>query len=92
MQLSMLRGRTFLPEEQEAVVVSESAARAVWPNQDPLGKRWKLAGAERTVVGVVKNSGANLLADADSIEVYVPMTGPDMTASALILHTPSDPA
>jgi predicted permease len=92
MQLPLVRGRTFLPEEQAAVVVSESAARAVWPNQDPLGKLWKLAGAERTVVGVVKNSGANLLADADSIEAYVPIAGTDLDRSALILHTPGDPA
>ncbi len=38
MQLPVVRGRTFLPEEQSAVIVSESAARAVWPGQDPVGK------------------------------------------------------
>jgi ABC-type antimicrobial peptide transport system permease subunit len=90
MQLPVVRGRTFLPGEQGAAIVSESAARAVWPNQDPVGKLWKLAGAQRTVVGVVKDSGANLLADADSIEAYVPIEGPN-PGSALILHTPGDP-
>jgi predicted permease len=92
MQLPVMRGRTFVPGEQAAVMVSESAARAVWPNQDPLGKLWNLAGAERTVVGVVKDSGANLLADADSIEAYIPLEGPDVARSAMILHTPGDPA
>ena len=62
--------------------------RAVWPDQDPLDKRWKLTGFERTVVGVVKNSGANVLTDGDSIEAYVPIEGPDLDRSALILHTP----
>jgi hypothetical protein len=91
MQLPVMQGRTFLAGEQDAVIVSESAARAVWPNQDPLGKRWNLANAERTVVGVVKDSGANLFADADSIEAYVPIEG-DATRSALIVHTLGDPA
>jgi len=92
MNLPILRGRTFLPGELSAVIVSESTARAVWPNQDPVAKIWNLAGADRTVVGVVKDSGANLLADADSIEAYVPVQGVDVERSALILHTLDDPA
>jgi predicted permease len=92
MQLPVLRGRAFLAGEQSTVIVSESAARAVWPNQDPLGKLWRLANAERTVVGVVKDSGANLFADADSIEAYVPIEGGDQARSALIVHTSGDPA
>jgi hypothetical protein len=92
MQLPVVRGRTFMPGEQGAAIVSEAAARAVWPNEDAVGKLWKLAGTERTVVGVAKDSGANLLADADSIEAYIPMEGADVGRSALILHTPGDPA
>jgi predicted permease len=91
MQLPMLRGRTFLPGELNAVVVSESAARAVWPGEDPLTKRWTLAGAERSVVGVVKDSGANLLADSGSVEAYLPMQDSDVSSSALIVHA-LDPA
>ena len=92
MNLPVVLGRTFLPGEENAVIVSESAARAVWPNQDPVGKIWNLAGATRTVTGVVKDSGANLLAEADSIEAYVPIEGLDVERSALILRTRSDPA
>ncbi|MCU1258883.1 MAG: hypothetical protein JWO80_1768, partial [Bryobacterales bacterium] len=92
MNLPVVRGRIFLPGEQNAVIVSESAARAVWPNQDPVGKLWNLAGAERTVAGVVKDSGANLLADVESIEAYVPIEGGDLERSALILHARGDPA
>jgi hypothetical protein len=82
MNLPIVSGRTFLPEEHNAVMVSESAARAVWPNQNPVGKIWTLAGAERTVTGVVKDSGANLLFDPDSIEAYVPIEGADVERSA----------
>jgi len=28
--------------------VSESAARAIWPNQDPLGKTWNVENKLRT--------------------------------------------
>jgi putative ABC transport system permease protein len=92
MGLPVVRGRTFLAGEQSVVIVSESAARGVWPAQDPLGQQWQLARAQRTVVGIVKDSGANLLTDAHSIEAYVPMEGPDLERTALILHTPGDPA
>jgi predicted permease len=92
MKLPIVRGRAFLEGEQNVVIVSESAARVVWPNQDPVGKTWSLAGAKRTVTGVVKDSGANLLADADSIEAYVPIQGIDEERSALILHSRGDPA
>jgi predicted permease len=91
MNLPFVRGRTFLAGEQNVVIVSESGARAVWPNQDPVGKIWKLAGAERTVTGVVKDSGANLLAEPDSIEAYVPLEGVFVDRSSLILHTRGDP-
>jgi predicted permease len=92
MNLPVLRGRTFLPGEQNAVIVSESAARAVWPNQDPIGKTWNLAGSERTITGLVKDSGANLLADSESIEAYVPIQGANIERSALILLARGDPA
>jgi len=92
MNLPVVLGRTFLPGEENAVIVSESAARAVWPNQDPVGKIWNLAGVSRTVTGVVKDSGANLLAEADSIEAYVPIEDLYVERSALILRTRGDPA
>jgi ABC-type lipoprotein release transport system permease subunit len=41
---------------------------------------------------VVKDSGANLLADPDSIETYLPIEGADVEGSALIFHTRGDPA
>jgi len=91
MKLPIVRGRTFLPGEQMAMIVSESAARAIWPNQDPLGKTLNLAGADRVVSGVVKDSGANLLADPESVEAYLPIQGVDVERSALIVHVRGDP-
>jgi predicted permease len=40
-------------ETQFAAVVSESFAQSYWPNENPIGHRFKIAGAERAIVGVV---------------------------------------
>jgi putative ABC transport system permease protein len=66
MRTQILRGRDFTDEDNDdrprVVIVSEGMARAVWPGQDPLGKRLQLdsvpAGTPEarrwsTVVGVV---------------------------------------
>jgi predicted permease len=92
MTLPFVRGQTFLPGEQNAAIVSESAARAIWPSQDPVGKRWTFAGADRTVVGVVKDSRANLIVDTESIEAYIPLEGRELPGATLILHSRTDPA
>jgi predicted permease len=92
MTLAFVRGQTFLPGEQNSAIVSESAARAIWPSQDPVGKTWTFAGADRTVVGVVKDSGANLIVDADSVEAYIPLEGRALPSAILILHSRTDPA
>jgi hypothetical protein len=38
MNLPLLRGRLFSDTETDVVVLSESAARAIWPAEDPIGK------------------------------------------------------
>jgi predicted permease len=92
MQLPIMRGRTFYEGERNAVIVSESAARAIWPDGDAVGKIWKFAGASRTVMGIAKDSGANLIGDPDSIEAYTPIESPEIAGSALIVHSRTDPA
>jgi predicted permease len=92
MNAPLLRGRLFSDGEENVVIVSDSAARALWPGADPVGKPLHLANADRTVVGVVKDSGANLLAHPDSVEAYVPLTGAEWDRAPLILRARSDPA
>jgi putative ABC transport system permease protein len=59
MGIPLLRGRVFTPEDrpgtQLVAVISEGAAKALWPGQDPLGKRFIGAGQRNllTVVGIV---------------------------------------
>jgi putative ABC transport system permease protein len=53
-------------------VVSESFARRYWPDQDPLGRRFDFAFAERTVAGVVGDIRVRGLERTSEPQVYLP--------------------
>lgn len=57
MGIPRLRGRDIADADTQkspyVAVVSESMVKKYWPGQDPMGRRFKFALAERTVVGVV---------------------------------------
>jgi predicted permease len=60
LQIPLRRGRLFTPDDRfgrtPVMVINESMARAVWPGQDPIGKRVGSRGSNRNwreVVGVV---------------------------------------
>lgn len=91
MRLAIVRGRTFLPGEQNIAIVSQSAARAMWANEDPIGKVWDFDGKKLTVVGVVKDSGANEFINPGSIEAYTPLSDERMQEAMLIVHTTGNP-
>ena len=108
MGVRLLRGRLFNESDQEGslpvAVISETLARAQWPNEDPLGRRVRLLDAppERattrymTIVGVVaevKNQGLNA---TPRQEMYVPIgqqasAGVNIRSMALVLRTATEP-
>jgi predicted permease len=79
--IPLLRGRLFTERDidnaPKVALVNEAFARTWWPNEDPLGKRIKLAQLRRaatawtTVVGVVTNARTESLEDANIPQVYV---------------------
>jgi len=83
--MSLLRGRLFRDQDIESTpqvaVVNQAAARAYWPNQDPLGKRVRLPLNTRglsssakpawtTIVGVIADARTESLADAGIPQIY----------------------
>ncbi|HEY1339703.1 MAG TPA: FtsX-like permease family protein [Bryobacteraceae bacterium] len=90
LRLPVSHGRIFGPGDPDALVVSESAARRLWPHESPLGKTCLIAKRLRTVTGVVKDSGANLLAFPDSVEAYIPIGDAEAPFVTLLVHA-SDP-
>jgi predicted permease len=90
--LSVIRGRTFLDREPNVVMVSESAARAMWPDRDALGQIWSGPGGSRfEVVGIVKDSGLSVRRGSTPGEAYFPVPAANLSRSALLVHTNGDP-
>ncbi|MES1166495.1 MAG: FtsX-like permease family protein, partial [Pseudomonadota bacterium] len=85
--IALVAGRSFTREEQETkapvIVISESAARHLWPGKDPLGRRLahmvysnrNQAGPPDmvTVIGVTKDARLTLLSQTDKIDLFFPV-------------------
>jgi predicted permease len=76
--MPLLQGRLFTEFDVEkaprVAVVNEAFARTWWPDQDPLGKRLKLAPSDTswtTVVGVVTDARTETLEDTDTPQIYL---------------------
>ena len=76
--LTLIRGRLFNDFDKDTApqvaVVNEAFARTYWPNEDPLGKRFKSTrpgSAWITVVGVIANARTESLAQADVPQLYL---------------------
>jgi predicted permease len=76
--MPLLRGRLFneLDEDKgpQVAVINEAFARTYWPNQDPLGKRFKRTRSESpwiTVVGIIANARTESLAEAGVPKIYL---------------------
>ena len=83
MGIPNLRGRGFTPEDragsQNVALISEGAAKTLWPNHDALGKRFTVAGGLQVVVGIVTDVNDGALSDKAQPHVYIPyLQTPDM--------------
>jgi putative ABC transport system permease protein len=100
LRLPLLRGRVLTaldgPDAPPVAVASESLARAVWPDENPVGKRIKL-GEEtdqepwRTIVGVVGDIREDPLDQELHPTVYVSSAQVSGRSSGLVLRTSGDP-
>jgi putative ABC transport system permease protein len=93
----ILRGRTFgnSDRERQVVVLSERAAAALWPGQDPIGRKVRTTGyrgAVNEVIGVAADSRMVDLAHDDILIVYLPywLRGPSI--SSVIVRATVPPA
>jgi putative ABC transport system permease protein len=82
MGIPLLSGRVFSETDDgvspPSVVLSQSLAEALWPGENPLGRRLDISGMGegpwRTVVGVVGDIRQNSLASQPSEDLYLPYT------------------
>ena len=84
LRMTTLRGRTFSVDDRRGgvrvAVVNESAAQALFPGQDPLGKRFGCCDGHgpanpgwRTIVGVVKDMRSRGPAQGARPEFFLPI-------------------
>ncbi len=94
MGVAIVKGRDFSAQDVEenarVIVVSESLARSLWPNQDPIGRKIIIgnAGGDYTVIGLVR--------DAHDLGLDVPASATIYRVGALqnlfvILRAQGDP-
>lgn len=101
MRVPLLRGRPLDESDRQVAapvaVIGQTMAAALWPNEDPLGQRIRVAGGDdnpmRTIVGVVgdvRHYGLHLPA---TLQVYVPhdQTHYPRPALTVVVRTSGDP-
>jgi predicted permease len=76
--IPLLSGRLFSESDNDktpqVAVINQAIAQTYWPNEDPLGKRFKAAKAGApwiTVVGVIADARTKSLAQADVPQIYL---------------------
>jgi putative ABC transport system permease protein len=94
MRIPLLRGRDFTEADRAGrpavVLVSESMARWLWPDQDPLGQRVVTAffpDAEREVVGVVKDVKERGLSEKGTATMYLPLAQLTEPYATIVVRT-----
>ncbi len=100
--LTVLRGRTFEPRDagggDPVVIVSRAMAEALWPGDDPLGRRLTIRTQRRTlpaeVIGVVADPVGQGPATAQSFPglLYLPMHFMAEAELVLLVRAPGAPA
>jgi predicted permease len=102
MGIPLLEGRSFdgrdTPDSAMVVVVSESAARSLWPDRDPIGQEvyWGSGppGPENpycTVVGVVGDVRHRAFDVEGGVELYYPYTQYPVSNVYYVVRTEGDP-
>ena len=84
-------GRTFYAGEKNAMIVSESMARRMWPGQNPIGQQLPNGDAKDTVVGVAGDARVNAANDDDAVEQYWPAQQADMPDMVVMVRTSGEP-
>ena len=105
--VAMLLGQRFAddtPNGEHSVVLSESAARQLWPRRNPIGRSFRLGTAEQfhnkgdllpdgptwQVIGVANDTRGVELDGSDAAQVYLPLPEDRVQDYPILLRTQSD--
>jgi predicted permease len=95
MQIPLKGGRDFLPSDatksQPVVIVNEALAKRYWPGQEAAGKKIRIEGKWRNVVGVAQDSHYQDLHERPTPFVYFPLYQNYHPRVTLHVRTASEP-
>jgi len=99
LQIPLKAGRVFTDQDNlqstKVVIVNEKMARQLWPNEDPIGRRftvWRDEKFPREVVGVVGDTKSSLDKEPGS-QMYVPYAqDPNWGSLSLVVRSAGDSA
>jgi len=95
--ISILHGRQFDSSDREdspkVAIINQAAAHRFWPNQDPVGKRFKFFGEPYVVqvVGVARDAKYNTLGEDPTPYLYLPLIQTPSPALTLFFRSAGDP-
>jgi predicted permease len=99
MGLTILEGRNFQrgdgPDAPRVAIVNQQLALHYWPNQDPIGKRLRLAGDDKSwvqVVGLAKTSKYIFIAEPPTDFLYVPYRQKAPSRMVMLVQSSGDAA
>jgi predicted permease len=108
--IPLLLGRGFQPQAGEAgysIILSESAARQMWPGRDPIGRNLRIGpidervhdgrelvadGAAYQVIGVARDTRGVEFDGSDSKQIYLPLPEKRIAAHPILIRTGANPA
>ncbi len=94
----LLRGRTFSSHDRRGslpvALVNEAMVRAYWPNEDPIGKRFRFKASDPwlTVVGVAGNMRRQGIERPIAPQVFLPHRQGEDNMMDVIVRTTGNPA
>jgi predicted permease len=98
LRIPILRGRALAetdgPGAPMVAVVNETMARRIWPDQDPIGKRFRCFGEDWIieVVGVARDAKYFTIGEDAQPFFYLPLAQHPSTGVTLHVRTGGDPA
>jgi putative ABC transport system permease protein len=97
-EIPLLAGRDFTEADgrkaQPVVIISQSMARKVWPNEDPIGKKMVFGanGPSTEVVGLAGDIKRGGLDDPDDMATYIPLAQSLSGLFVIVARSTADPA
>ncbi len=97
MRIPLISGRDFTDFDREkttrVAVINEAMAKAIWPGQDPLGKRFAIVTEPNLlqVIGVVSTTVVGQIGEDPQPVAYLPMRQQYSPFATLVVRTSSNP-